>query len=174
MNTESANERSVSTEARVERVSLFHRRIHSEILIDAPPDRVWRVLTDWERLREWSPTLLGMNGEIRHGQTVDCAYVFKGKEIAPKHTLHYEEGLELGWSDPMLPGVFDRHRYRIEPLSDGRTRFVQSDEVRGGVLSLLLGWFFVNEMVATYPAFNRALKTRVESLSADPVPGNVS
>lgn len=158
----STTEPSDPTAARVERVSPFHRRIHSEIVIDAPPAAVWSVMTDWASLREWSPTLLEMRGDIQDGGVVDCVYRFGGREMTPKHTLRVEDGKEFGWSDPMLPGVVDQHRYRVEPLPDGRTRFVQSDEVRGGVLSLLFGWFFVREMVATYPAYNRALKARVE------------
>ncbi|MEM9713042.1 MAG: SRPBCC domain-containing protein [Actinomycetota bacterium] len=155
-----------TTEARIERVSWFHRRIHSEITIDAAPDEVWGVLTDWERLREWSPTLLAVSGTIEHGQQVDCVYRFRGNEITPVHTLHYEEGREFGWSDPMLPGLVDRHRYRVEALPDGRTRFVQTDEVRGP-LSPLLGWFFLREMTATYPQFNEALRVRVETLDSE-------
>ncbi len=69
-----------------------------------PPDEVGRGLTDWERLREWSPALLGMSGDIRHGQRVQCEYRFRENEVTPKHALHYEEGRELGWSGPMLPG----------------------------------------------------------------------
>jgi len=153
-----------STEARVERVNLFHWYIHSEIIIDAPSQKVWHVLTDWERLREWSPTLQGVSGDIRHGQTVDCLYRFRGNELRPKHTLHYEEGKEFGWSDPMMPGIVDCHRYRVEALPDNRTCFIQSDEVRGP-LSLFLGWLFIREMVTTYPAFNKALKGRVENQS---------
>lgn len=153
----------LSTKAHVKWVGLFHRSIHSEIIIDAPPEEVWRVLTDWDHLREWSPTLLGMSGDIRHGQRVNCIYRFMGNELTPEHTLHYEEGRAFGWSDPLLPGVIDGHRYCVEALSDGRTRFVQSDEVRGGLLSLFFGWIFVKEMVATYPRFNQALKERVEA-----------
>ena len=151
-----------SSDPHVERISPFHRRIHTEIIINAPAETVWHVLTDWDRLGEWSPTLMGMRGEIRHGHEVECEYRFRGSVIKPKHTLHFEEGREFGWSDPMLPGVVDRHRYRVEALPDGRTRFVQSDEVRGGLLSLLFGWLFMREMVTSYPAFNHALKQRVE------------
>ncbi len=79
--------------------------------------------------------------------------------------LLYEDGREFGWSDPMVPGLVDRHLYRVEAMPDGRTRFVQSDELRGP-LAPLLGWFFVAEMIATYPQFNRALKERVESSRA--------
>ncbi|MEM6928524.1 MAG: SRPBCC domain-containing protein [Myxococcota bacterium] len=148
---------------RVDRVSLWHRRVHSEIVIDAPPEEVWRVLTDWDRLNDWSPTLLSLKGDIRDGSRVACEYRFGGTVLTPEHTLRYEEGVEFGWSDPMLPGMVDGHRYRVEALPDGRTRFVQTDEVRGGILAVLTGWFFIREMVETYPAFNLALKERVEA-----------
>lgn len=149
--------------ARVERENLFYRRVHSDIVIDAPPEEVWSVLTDWDRLKEWSPTLQALRGEIRDGGAVSAEYVFMGSVATPDHTLLYEEGSMFGWSDPMLPGVKDRHIYRVEALPDGRTRFVQTDEVRGGVLSFLFGWIVIREMRKTYPLFNQALKERVET-----------
>lgn len=147
--------------ATIERVSAFHKRIHSEIVIDASPDEVWGVLTDWERLPEWSPTLQSVQGDVRDGQRVKCVYNFRGNLFKPEHVLLYSPGKEFGWSDPILPGLTDRHMFRVEALEDGRTRFVQEDEVRG-VLSPVLGWYFLNEMLTSYPSFNEALKLRVE------------
>jgi hypothetical protein len=154
----------MSIESRIERVSAFHRRIHTEIVIDAPCEHVWRVMTDWDRLHEWSPTLRGVVGDIGHGQTVACVYRFRGKDATPKHTLYYDEGRAFGWSDPLLPGLIDRHLFQIEAMSDGRTKLIQSDEVRGP-LCPVLGSFFLGEMAATYPQYNRALKARVEAES---------
>jgi len=37
--------------------------VHTEVLIDAP-EKVWAVLTDFERLSECSNTLVGMEGAV--------------------------------------------------------------------------------------------------------------
>lgn len=48
------------------------RELRAGATIDAPPDRVWQVLTDFDRLPEWSPELVKMvslkPGGLRLGQ----------------------------------------------------------------------------------------------------------
>ncbi|OLT45927.1 hypothetical protein BJF85_18310 [Saccharomonospora sp. CUA-673] len=57
-----STERDVSTE----------REFYAEVLIDAPPERVWAVLTDFRHLAAASPELLAMTpvkpGGLRRGQ----------------------------------------------------------------------------------------------------------
>lgn len=77
-----------------------------------------------------------------------------------------EVSRELRWLGRLLlPGVFDgEHSLRIEPLGNGRSRFVQSETFSG----LLVG-FFKGTLAKTEAGFeqmNTALKTRVEQTSA--------
>jgi uncharacterized protein YndB with AHSA1/START domain len=48
------------------------RELRAEAVIDAPPDQVWRVLSDVSRMGEWSPELVKMvplkRGGLRLGQ----------------------------------------------------------------------------------------------------------
>ena len=149
----------------VEKVRGNHRTIHTEIVIDAPPDQVWAVLTEWEALPEWSPSILGMQGDIRSGGAVTVTYAHpaSGKELIIDHTLIYAEGEHFGWSDPVAGGVTDHHLYRVEAVGDGQTRFIQEDELRGGLLVRLLGTRLSGLLFDSYLDFNQALKERVES-----------
>ena len=63
---------------RIETVSGRHRTVHTEIVIDAPPEVVWAVLTDWDRLPEWSPTIQGMTGDVTDGGQVVVDYIHPG------------------------------------------------------------------------------------------------
>ena len=38
--------------------------IHTEIKIAAPPAKVWAIMTDFERLPEWSPGLVRFEGRF--------------------------------------------------------------------------------------------------------------
>lgn len=53
-------------------MSTADRIIRSEIVVDAPPERVWQVLTDFSRLARVSPELIAMiplkPGGLRVGQ----------------------------------------------------------------------------------------------------------
>jgi hypothetical protein len=134
-----------------------YRTIHTEITIDAPPEQVWAVLTDWGALSEWSPTIQGVTGAVSDGAVVMVDYVHpgNGKLLHTEHTFLVEAGVSYGRSDPVIGGVTDNHHYRIEALPDGRTRLVQDDVVDGGLLARLL--------LGTFMEFNTALKERVES-----------
>ena len=148
----------------ITRVRGGHRTVHTEIVIDAPPEAVWAVLTDWGQLDQWSPSIRGMEGDIRDGGQVVVDYVHpgNGKTLVLDHTLIYIEGQRFGWSDPMIGRVRDHHLFTVEALPDGRTRFTQDDEIKGGLLARLIGPGFSELMLSSYQAFNTALKTRVE------------
>ena len=147
----------------LERVSLGHRRVTTAITIQAPPDVVWSVLTDWASLPEWSSSIQSVEGEIRDGSDVVFRYLFRGSVNVVPHSLIYREGEAFGWSDPFLPGVSDNHLFRLETLPDGNTRFHQTDEVKGGIVSMLVGWLFARWFLESYVEFNLKLKERVES-----------
>jgi uncharacterized protein YndB with AHSA1/START domain len=41
------------------------KEIHTEIEIDAPAEKVWRVLTDFAAYPEWNPFVRRLEGEVR-------------------------------------------------------------------------------------------------------------
>lgn len=149
----------------VEKVRGTLRTIHTEITIDAPPEQVWAVLTDWAALPEWSPTIQGVTGAVSDGAVVTVDYInpSNDKLLNIEHTLIYEDGGHFGWSDPVIAGITDDHRYRVEALPDGRTRFIQDDAISGGLGCRLLGGTLSGLLLASYMDFNTALKERVES-----------
>ena len=51
----------------------------------------------------------------------------------------------------------------MEPLLNGRTRFVQSDEPQGGAIRVV-GGQIARQTVSRYQAFNRELKARAEQV----------
>ena len=72
---------------------------------------------------------------------------------------------KVAWLGHLLvPGLFDgAHSFTLEPLSDGRTRLVQSETFRG-----LLVWFsgrLLHNTEAGFAAMNEALRRRVAELN---------
>lgn len=148
----------------VEKVRGNHYTIYTELIIDASPEVVWSILTDWEQLPEWSPTIQGVIGDISDGGQTVVTYISptNGKQLLLEHTLVYKEGVEFGWSDPLAGRVYDNHRYRVEAMADGRTLFIQSDEVNGGLLARIAGGGLSKALYDSYLAFNTALQARAE------------
>ena len=116
-----------------------HHRVDSFIIIDAPAEMVWDVLTDFDTMPDWSSSFQGLSGEVRDGGEVVATYLVQDPmtgEVGPlgfPHTLRYEDGESFGWSDPVAfaPGITDDHVFRIGAISDCQTRLVQTDEFQG-------------------------------------------
>jgi hypothetical protein len=78
--------------------------------------------------------------------------------------LAAEPARELRWLGHFLvPGLFDgEHRLAIEPLGEGRVRFVQEERFTGVLVGLFAGSLDRNTKRG-FEAMNEALKARVEA-----------
>jgi hypothetical protein len=141
------------------------REVRDEIEIDAPPDRVWAVLTDFDSYPEWNPFVKRISGRAETGAKLEVRVVPPGKRgMGFKPTVTAAEPRrELAWLGRVLaPGIFDGdHHFELEELSGGRTRFVQR-EVFKGVLAPVLGGTLKNTLEG-FRQMNQALKRRVET-----------
>lgn len=149
-------------ENKATRHSVFHWSIYTEIIIDAPREKVWAALTNFKDMPGWSKALQKIEGELKNGETT-VYYIFKGKEMKIKHKIiGFEKGTQFGWSDRLIPFSKDNHIYRLEGLPNGKTKFIQSDEVKG-FSTIIIGKMMADIMIKTYPEFNQALKHFVET-----------
>ncbi|WP_170410215.1 SRPBCC domain-containing protein [Ruegeria atlantica] len=147
-----------------EKVSFSHHRIHTDIVIDAPPEVVWSVLTDAANYGNWAAFLVGIKGEIKDGSKITVDFQLdasKEKLTTLDHTITVVDGTQFYWAEKGPGGIRDNHHFQVEPLEDGTTRFVQSDEIMGGI-TFLMGGRLAKMYVDGYKAFNRGLKAEAE------------
>jgi hypothetical protein len=141
--------------------------IQREIEIDASPDTVWAVLADTSAYAEWNPFVRRLSGDLREGAKLEAQIAPPGgRAMTFKPTvLTAEPGRELRWLGRLLvPGLFDgEHRFRLEPIADGRTRFVQSERFSGILVDLLRKTLERTQL--GFEQMNAALKQRVEAQS---------
>jgi len=141
--------------------SNFHWSIYTETIIDASKEKVWSVLTDFDQMPNWSKTLQKIEGDLTTGSKTKVHYIFQGKMREIEHTMvGYEDGTQFGWSDTLIPLTKDYHLYRVEALPDGRSKFIQTDRVKG-LTAFLVSKMLIEEMLGTYPVFNESLKVMV-------------
>ena len=138
-----------------------------EIEINASPDKVWNVLTDWNNLKEWSSSFIGISTEKMTKGEKFVSY-FKnpitGGILELEHVCtEYEEGIKFGWSGDIIGKVTDLHIYSIVPTQNGTTLFKQEDGLHGKY-SKLLNFLAEHHMMSLYKKFNLELKERVELL----------
>ncbi len=149
---------------KVEKLKLSHYRFYTDINIDATPEQVWSVLIDTNSYLEWASMLVDIQGEITHG--AKNTFVFqlnpaKKKFTTIEHTISVVDKEEFYWAEKGPGGIRDNHHFKVEPTADGKTRFIQSDEIMNG-LTWLMGGSLSKIYAEGYPAFNRSLKNEVE------------
>jgi len=138
--------------------------LRTEIEIDAPVERVWEVLTDFERFPEWNPFVRRIHGKMQVGSRLDVLIGATGtrpmrfrptvKAVIPNR--------ELRWLGRLgLPRLFDgEHIFQIEALGSMRARFIQRERFRG-LLVPLLARSLNRDARRGFEEMNRALQTRV-------------
>lgn len=141
--------------------------VFTEIEINASPEEVWSVLTDWDKLKEWSSSFIGISTKKMVKGEVFISY-FKnpltGGIIELEHICtDYEEGRKFGWSGDIIAKTHDHHIYSLEPTNNGKTLFIQEDGLHGPH-SRLLNFLAEHKMAFIYEKFNQELKERVETL----------
>lgn len=141
------------------------RQIQTEIEIQATPDQVWEVLTDFAAYPEWNPFIQRISGNVAVGAKLDAFLQppgNRGMRFRPT-VLAATPAQELRWLGHLgVSGIFDgEHIFRIEPLGADRVRFVQEERF-AGILAPLLLRFIEGSTREGFAAMNEALKARVD------------
>ncbi|WP_414657115.1 SRPBCC family protein [Deinococcus sp. VB343] len=144
------------------------RDVEAETVIDASPERVWRVMADTAAYPEWNPVIVRLTGELRAGETVE--FVNRGLDgqtmtFRPR-ILKAEAGRELRWLGHLwVPGLFDgEHYFVLSALPGGKTRLQHGEHFRGVLVPAVSGWLD-RAIRPNYARLNAALKERAEQLS---------
>jgi hypothetical protein len=140
--------------------------IRAQVDIDAPPEAVWKVLMDFGSYPSWNPFIREVDGRAEVGSKLRARLeppTGRGMTFRPTVT-RLEPREAFGWLGHLgVPGVFDgAHRFELEPLDAGRTRFVQS-ELFDGILAGLLKRSIRDRTLAGFEAMNRALAERARA-----------
>ena len=142
------------------------KHVRTTLDIDAAPERVWSILTDFTHWDDWNPIIRRLRGRLEAGAKVDFVIRF-GKRALPiqARMLRVEPGRELCWKGPrargLMPLFAGEHYFTVEPLDGGRTRFVHGERFSGVLLPLL--WPRLEPMLSrSYASLNESLKRRAE------------
>lgn len=137
------------------------KEFHAEVVIPAPPAKVWQVLTDTAAYPEWNPIFVKVAGAYSEGATIRNSVMFpdgkpidmdaRVKTFAPNRELRQAGGIPLVLA-------FD-HRWTLEAV-DGGTRVVQHEIDRGFYL-----WFWDSSWVE--PAYASVMDALAERVGAD-------
>jgi len=130
--------------------------------IDAPPMKVWAILTDLSRYGDWNPLFPEAAGEIAVGRRIRLrSHPAGGRPMTLRPTITAATaGTKLGWAS-RLPGIIGgEHRFELRARNGG-TLLVQSETFRG--LLVPFSGRALARAETSFRALNGALKARAES-----------
>jgi len=142
----------------------MNRSIKTEIVINAPAERVYQTLTDLADYENWNPFIVKSEGTAEKGRKIKNT-MKNGEKLmtfSPK-VLIAEKNFAFEWLGSLIiPGLFDGHHYfRIEKISNNQTNLIHGENFSG----LLSGFILrkIGEQTReNFIKMNRALKAEAE------------
>jgi hypothetical protein len=129
--------------------------------IDAPPERVWAVLTDTGKWPEWDPFCDKIEGSLSLGAKMKAFSKLSPGRAFPLKVTVLEANRKMTWSGGMPLGLFKGERtFTLEPNGSG-TAFTLREVFSGPMLKLI--GKSIPDMTEAFQAFAAGLKKRVES-----------
>lgn len=142
--------------------------IHTEHDLGAAPDRVWALITDFERFPEWNPLhrRITLRGPFAAGTPIRISLQmgrFRSAHGA-RLTVVDPERREFGWlaQAGLVPGlVVVERRFRVDPAPGG-SRLVQDERDSGLAVPLLFaGGSFEQRIRRGYDGLVGAIEARL-------------
>ncbi len=150
---------------KIQKVKASHRKIYTDIIIDAPAEQVWEVLKDTQSYKNWAAFLVDINGELKDGNKITAKFQLnpsKQKFNEIDHTIQVEENSEFYWAEKGPMGICDNHHFKVIKIDQNTSQFIQSDELTKGA-TWLLGGYLSKIYAKGYQAFNQGLKKEAEN-----------
>lgn len=137
--------------------------IRTEIDIDAPPARVWQVLTDLAGYRHWNPMVTSAEGDAAEGRVATLHY--RSRQGVPLRfevrIIRFDRERELRWMGSRL-GITADHYFQLSARGTGT--HLEHGEVFRGALTGPFG-FAIRSQLPVFELFNHALKSTAEMQS---------
>ncbi len=141
------------------------KSISKSIIIHAPAERVWQVLTDFAAYPEWLLGAPQISGVLEPGQCLQIASGLPAPHAPIACTLllrRVTPPYELRWALHQSPGLSGgERRFAIEIIGQDQVRFTQS-EVFHGVFAPALACLLSPATRQAFHRMNQALKARAE------------
>ncbi|KIW88367.1 uncharacterized protein Z519_10936 [Cladophialophora bantiana CBS 173.52] len=146
----------------------------SSIVIDAPPQDVWKVLVDfpsWPTWNTWFLSIRAHSNPLERGTLVTfsnkMSETAKPRTYTARITTWNPEETEFAWKGGPLPeslgwALRGIHWFRLVAQDSGRKTLFDHGEDAEGLLSGLIPGSMMSGLVKQLDKFNGELKRRVE------------
>lgn len=139
-------------------------QIRTEIVIDAPKERVFSILTELTAYEKWNPFIIKSKGNPAEGARLVNTMRNGGSTITFKpRVVKVEKNKAFEWLGALwVKGLFDGHHYfHIEEISPEQVNLVHGENF-SGILSSFLLKKIGDQTRQNFILMNQALKARAE------------
>lgn len=142
------------------------KEITTRIEIKSKPEKVWKVLTNFQLYKYWNPFIIRISGSPVKGEKIEIELRTAAKKtrIYSPVITEVKPPTELRWyGKAILPLILDgEHIFTIQENNQHDTIFTQKEIFKG------LGSYFgstrmFNDIRDSFQMMNSSLKLRVES-----------
>ena len=144
----------------------MRKEIRTEIEIEAPAEKVWEILTDFNRYEEWNPFIIKSSGVAEEGAVLVNVMKNGKKTMTFKpRILEVRKHEYFDWRGSLFfRGLFDGHHYfRIEPQAKDGVKLIHGEKF-SGILSGPIFKSIRENTLESFRSMNEALKKRCESV----------
>ena len=140
--------------------------VRAEVEIDAPIERVWKILTDIDRYADWNPFTPHVETSLRIGAPVRMQVRLIGKQLMNRtEFVTRNEPHTLGW-EMTMGARFLLYAERVQiltALDANRTHYLSEDCFTGWLRPLVLA-LFASAMKRGFRDCGQGLKQAAENL----------
>ena len=136
------------------------KQIRTSISINASKEKIWQILTDFEKYPEWNSFIKSVTGEVKVGNQIQIK--LQGMTFKPV-VLTFIENSELKWIGHLwFKGLFDgEHTFKLIDNENGTINFEQSENFTG-ILVKLFTKSLNKDTKNGFERMNKELKLRAE------------
>ncbi|MGE4054688.1 MAG: SRPBCC family protein [Vicinamibacterales bacterium] len=140
-------------------------RYMTSLDINAPAGRVWRILTSFDRYREWNPQIPSAAGKPEEGTRITLRLALPGRPAMDLDATIEQVKVDqfLSWRGHLLaPWFFEGYReFAIQEAGPNRVSVTHVEDVHGLFAPLFL-LIMGGPIIRSQQALNEALRARAE------------
>ncbi len=130
-------------------------------VINAPPEKIWNVLTEASGYPEWDPYCEKIEGRIASGEKIRAFTTLSPGRAFPVKVTEFVPNRKMTWTGGMPLGLFKGERtFTLTPEPDGTTRFTVREVFSGPMLGLI--GKSIPDMTEPFEKFAEGLKKKAE------------
>lgn len=140
------------------------KTLRSQININASPEKVWAILTNFQEYPQWNDFIVHIEGELKEGSQLQVKIKPKDQEqhFTPLVVKsHPPQNFE--WKGKLPWGAFNGHHcFKIEEIAQEQVRFIHQEHFSGWLSRPILA-LIGKQTLLGFERMNLALKQRAES-----------